>query len=227
MVTDGRNLALWVLALAVAAAAGLWRVRSGQAQRLARASWLDEARALFENPRMVLGPSGFPRLDGTYRGQAFDIQLIDDGLNLRKLPTLWLMVSLVERLPLAATVDVMMRPRGIEFFSRFQQLPVQLAPEAWWPHDCSVRCDERPDPATAAAIQAHADVFDDALAKELVVSPKGLRLVWLAAEANRGKYLIFRDNDFGSTQIAASQLRPLLDRLIDLRHDLLQLRTSP
>ena len=44
---------------------------------------------------------------------------------------------------------------------------------------------------------AQAALFADPLVKELVISPKGLRLVILAEEADRGRYLLFRDAEMG------------------------------
>jgi len=45
--------------------------------------------------------------------------------------------------------------------------------------------------------------------------------VWLAEEANRGRYLLFRDSEMGLSPFPAAQVRPLLDYLIELREDLL------
>lgn len=56
--------------------------------------------------------------------------------------------------------------------------------------------------------------------KELVISPKGLRLVLLGDEADRGRYLIFRDGEVGQTPLPPARLLPLLDALRALRDDL-------
>ena len=64
-------------------------------------------------------------------------------------------------------------------------------------------------------------MFDDPKVKELVLSPKGLRIVLLAEEADRGRYLIFRDAEMGQTPLAPARLSPILDRLAALRQDVL------
>ena len=53
--------------------------------------------------------------------------------------------------------------------------------------------------------------------KELVLSPRGLRLAWLAEEADRGRYLLFRDAEMGREPIDPAAVAPLLDALLDLR----------
>ena len=164
---------------------------------------------------------GFPRISGTYRDLTFDIQLVPDTLNFRKLPSLWLLVSLPEPMPVSATFDLMMRPRGIETFSKYNELPVQMAPDPAIPHDCTVRTDAPAQLPPRQLLLKHTAILDDQRAKELLISPRGLRIVWLAEEANRGRYLLFRDSEMGLSPFPAAQVRPLLDYLIELREDLL------
>jgi hypothetical protein len=61
-----------------------------------------------------------------------------------------------------------------------------------------------------------AELGEDRL-KEVVLSPKGLRLTWLLEEAPRGRYLLFRDAEMGRTPVPPETLQPLLDALLDLR----------
>ena len=80
------------------------------------------------------------------------------------------------------------------------------------------RCD---DPALVpAALSHHCAIFADPLVKELVVSPKGLRIVILADEAARNSYLIFRDAELGMTPLPRARLAPILAALTALRADL-------
>jgi hypothetical protein len=53
--------------------------------------------------------------------------------------------------------------------------------------------------------------------KEVVLSPRGLRLTWLAEEAHRGRYLIFRDAEMGREPFELARLEPLLAVLLALR----------
>ena len=66
--------------------------------------------------------------------------------------------------------------------------------------------------------------FQDPRVKELVLSPKGLRIVILAEEADRSRYLIFREAEMGRTPLPPARLEPLLDRLAAIRKDVLALK---
>lgn len=200
----------------------LYRHRQDARRRASRrAAFLDGAKTLLSGGVKVITPDGFPRISGSYEGLTFDIQAVPDTLNVRKLPTLWVLVSLVESMPVRATLDIMMRPRGVEYFSRHASLPVQLEPDPGLPEDCTVRTDAPDSLPPRGVILKHARVLEEPHAKELVISPRGLRLVWLAEEAHRGRYLLFRDAELGLEPFPAATLKPLLDHLIALRTDLL------
>ena len=68
-----------------------------------------------------------------------------------------------------------------------------------------------------AVLRPHLHLFDDPTVKELVISPKGLRITFLADEAHRGRYLIFRDAEMGHVPLPPEDLRPRLDALLALR----------
>ncbi len=195
-------------------------LRDGRSRMAKRAAFLDEVQTLFSDGLKKLNPDGFPRISGRYLGHTFDIQAVPDTLNIRKLPTLWLLVTLPEPMPVRGTFDLMMRPRGVEMFSKHAELPVQMAADSGFPHDCSIRTDAPRDLPPRELLLRHIGILEDARAKELLISPKGLRIVWLAEEANRGRYLIFRDSEMGLAPFPAADLKPLLDDLMALRADL-------
>ncbi len=197
-------------------------LRDGRLRTQRRAGLLDEVQELFSGGLRKINPDGFPRISGAYRGLTFDIQAVPDTLNVRKLPALWLLVTLPEPMPVKATFDLMMRPRGVEMFSKHAELPVQMAPDPSLPHDCAVRSDAPELLPPRQLILKHTAILEDPRAKELLISPKGLRIVWLVEEANRGRYLLFRDSEMGLAPLPASEVKPLLDYLIALREDLMQ-----
>ena len=49
----------------------------------------------------------------------------------------------------------------------------------------------------------------------------------LAEEADRGRFLIFREAEMGRTPLSPARLEPLLDRLAALREDILALTKDP
>ncbi len=196
-------------------------LRAARRRTAARAGYFHAIAPLFDRTVTRIEPTGFPRMTGQLGPHAFDLQALPDSLTFRKLPALWIMVSLPEPLPVRATLDIMARPNGHEQFSRFAELPVSLPCPAFLPEGTGVRTDDAAHVPGEDLIKAHAGVFEDPRVKELLVSPKGLRLVLLGDEAERGRYLIFRDAEVGLDPLSPDLLSPLLQRLVALRHDLM------
>ncbi len=196
-------------------------MRAARQRKAARAGYFDAITPLFDRIVTRIEPTGFPRVTGHLGRHAFDLQALPDSLTFRKLPVLWIMVSLPEPLPVRATLDIMARPTGQEAFSRFASLPVSLPSPAFLPEGTGVRTDDAAFVAPEDLIKGYAGVFADPRVKELLISPKGLRLVLLGDEAERGRYLIFRDAEVGLDPLLPDRLSPLLQSLVALRQDLI------
>ncbi|MBL9053721.1 MAG: hypothetical protein JNN02_08320 [Tabrizicola sp.] len=209
------------------AALGLWLgvrlVRETRARTASRAGYFDALKPLFDGGETRLQPTGFPRMTGKRGSLSFDLQAIPDTLTFRKLPALWVLVTLPEPLPVGATLDLMARPSGNEPFSHFPTLPQTLPTPDDLPSHVAIRCDDASGIPAANLIARHADIFRNDAIKELVISPKGLRIVLLAEEADRGRYLIFREAEMGRTPLDPARLSPILDRLRAIREDVLDL----
>lgn len=210
------------------AALGLWLalrlVRETRTRAQARAGYFDAVKPLFQGGETRVQPTGFPRMTGRRSGLAFDLQAIPDTLTFRKLPALWVLITLPEPLPLHATLDLMARPSGNEPFTKFATLPQSLPTPPDLPKDIAIRTDDAHRIPPPDLIAQYADLFQDPRVKELVLSPMGLRIVILAEEADRGRYLIFREAELGRTPLPPSRLEPLLDRLAAIRKDVLALK---
>jgi hypothetical protein len=57
--------------------------------------------------------------------------------------------------------------------------------------------------------------------KELLISPRGLRLVLQMAEADRARYGVFRQADFGAVVLEAPTLQDMLIQLAAIRRAIL------
>jgi hypothetical protein len=221
-----------IIPLSIAVACiGLWLafrlVTASRARTAARAAYFDALKPLFDAIETRLQPTGFPRMTGRKNGVGFDLQVIPDTLAFRKLPALWVLITLPEALPLQATLDLMARPVGNEPFSRFDLLSQSLATPPDLPTEVVIRTDDAGRIPPADLIARHADLFADPCVKELVLAPKGLRIVILAEEADRGRYLLFRDAEMGMTPLDPKLVAPFLDRLRNLREDVLSLPRDP
>lgn len=69
---------------------------------------------------------GYPQLVGKYHDLGVRLYPVVDTLAVRKLPSLWLLATIAEPLPITATFDLMMRPAGPTTFSNFDRLPATL-----------------------------------------------------------------------------------------------------
>jgi hypothetical protein len=177
-----------------------------------------EAREVLENSRLEpTGTAGVHRMLGEWNGLPVQVQTVVDTLAVRKLPSLWLMVTIPEPLPLQATFDLMMRAAGPTSFSNFDLLPHAVQVPPGFPEHAAVRTDDPAHLLPAEVIAPHLGMFDNPRMKELLVSPKGVRLVMQMAEADRARYGVFRQADFGMPELEAATLRDMLVRLAAIR----------
>lgn len=197
--------------------------RATVTRRTNRADYFGAYLPLFDSVTSRIEPSGFPRMTGRIGPHAFDLQVIPDSLTYRKLPSLWLMVSLPEALPVSATLDIMTRATGQEPFSRFSTLPHAIVPPDFLPEGTGVRSDQAQSVLPEQLVAKHASIFSDPRVKELVISPKGLRLVIQAEEADRGKYLLFRDAEMGANPPDVARIDGIIRTLLAIRAEVAEI----
>lgn len=203
-----------------------WRTRraAGLRQR-SRRSYFDQCAPLLSQCHSGPGAAGFSRMTGKYRGSPVDLQAVPDTLTFRKLPALWVLVTIPAPVPVRATLNLMLRPTGLEPFSGFARLPYEVAVPAGFPPNGVLRSDYPQSLVAAEVLRPHLALFDNPRVKELVISPKGLRVVFLAEEGDRLRYLIFRDAEMGHSALEPEWVAPLLDRLLAIGVELE--RTQP
>lgn len=211
-----------LIALAVVFAAILWWIYARDRARIkaSRGGLFDGCRDLFESCAIAQDGVDMAVLDGRYRGHDFRILPIIDHVNLRKLPSLWLLVTLRERGPYEGAVDFLVRPQNTEFYSPSSSLPVALEIPPAWPAHATLRTDRRDAMPPLPLIGRHMGFFDDPKAKELLVAPLGVRLVYQADQGRRAHYLVLRQAEFEGLTVAPELLRDLMDRAIALHYDL-------
>ena len=81
---------------------------------------------------------------------------------------------------------------------------------------CCALFGQREDEPAAELMARFARLFDNPRMKELVVSPKGLRIVLLAEEGDRTAYLLYRDAELGRKPLPAATLEPMMETLCEL-----------
>lgn len=186
-----------------------------------RASLFEPALPLFERYRVEQDGVNFPVLSGRYRGYEVRLEPVVDHMALRKLPSLWLLATVKADLPQAGLLDLLARPLNTEFFSPANELAHRVRAPAGFPPEVQARTD-RPDASPPEdVVAAQADLFEDRRMKELVIAPRGVRLVYQLAEGERPYYMVLRQVEFGRiVQLEPVLARRLLDRAIALIEEL-------
>ena len=188
--------------------------------RAARGRLLDACAGLVEAPRRSANPAGFDRVDGGYRGYAVRLELEEDVSGLRKLPSLWLHLSLAgHALRGRPTLDILARPRNTEFYSPSGEWDMRVSPRPGWPEDALYRtAGTAPD---VAAIDGDVRrLFADGRMKELVVTPRRVRLTYQAKEARRGDYQLLRAAVFDDEPLPVETVSALLRAALRVRRHL-------
>jgi hypothetical protein len=197
--------------------------RAREKQKFAPQRFFARIKGLLDNEEMEeTGAVGYPKLRGRYHGFPVQILPLVDTLPARRLPALWLLVTLQDALPVKAKFDLMMRPAGPTTFSNFDLLPITIETPPGFPEHAVIRTNDRDNILPPHVVAPHLSLFGDSRAKELLVTPNGLRMVWLIAEADRARYGVFRQAEFGEVDLDPALLRSLLDLLIALRQSVLE-----
>ncbi len=218
---------MWGALGVIVAAAICWQLyrnftNINQRRESDRELLFEKALTLIDNPVLEQAVAyEFPCLKGTYRGFPVQIKPVVDTLATRRLPALWLLVTLQDALPLTARFDMMMRPAGPTTFSNFDLLPDTLNLPTGFPEFATIRTDDAGKVFPTELIRPHLAPFFGPNAKELLVTENGVRIVWLLAEADRLRYGVFRQAEFNSPQIEPDVLTNIFEILIAMRRDIL------
>ena len=219
---DLHNLGLVLLvALAVACLAWIYR-RDQRRLKTQRSQLFRDCIGLLGQMEMRQDGLGYPILTGTYRQHRFHIDAIIDHIAVRKVPSLWLRVSLLQSLPGIATLDILMRSQNVEFYSPANDLPHQLELPPDWPTEAVIHTDDPDRLLPARMLTPHLDIFRRPQAKELLITPKGLRLVYQASQADKLHYQVLRQASFELPTLPPELLQELMDRLIALERSIQQ-----
>lgn len=194
--------------------------RGATARAQMRASLLAEADGLLTIREREVLDSGYVKLAGDYQGASLRLHPIVDSLAMRKLPVLWLSITLIRPMPVKSRFDLMMRASGAEIFSGFHALPIQIATPAGFPEAAQIRADGMEGLPEESLIARHLRPYHDDMAKELLITPDGIRMVWLVAQAERSRYLFFRDAEFENPPIPRQSLMVMFEAITALADDL-------
>lgn len=212
-------LALGILFVGILIGMALWQsVRT----KKTRANILNGILPLFDTYRVTQDGSDFARLEGTYKGHTFKLELIPDMVGLRKLPSLWLLLTLQEKLPWRGSLDLLMRPQNIEFWSPSNQLGHTMTLPKHWPQHMAVNTNFPELIPAMERLDPHIAIFDDPRMKELLIAPGGVRLVWQADQGRSAHYMVLRQAEWERLQLEPDKVRSMLEKALAIHRDLLE-----
>jgi hypothetical protein len=172
----------------------------------ARRSLLDCCRGVLDDEWLTAGGDGFPVLEGRAHGRQIKATLIPDTMVVRRLPQLWLSVTLKQRIPISPTLSILARHTGCEFYASTLDLPRRIDPPAVFPLDVLIRGDgERASMLCQQLAPTLAQMLKDARVKEIILAPGGVRIVRQVAEGRRGEHLLLRQAVFDVREIPRTE----------------------
>ena len=211
-------LSMMLVALGGVGALGALAVREHQLVRAARTSLLERCANVLDGVQIRHGSDGFPRLVGSHRGRCVYVELIPDAMVPRRLPQLWVSVTLFDRLIDVPSLALLVRPAGYEFYSLTSSLTYSLEPPPALPQEILIRGSDAGSEQLLEQLSTRlAAVLTEPRVKEVAITSKGLRIILQAGEGRRGEYLLLRQAVFDDADVPASDLAKLLQDLELLR----------
>lgn len=171
---------------------------------MGRSGLLAEAAEVISGVSTEIGLDQYPVVTGRIDdGRLVKLELIADTLVTRRLPQLWLRVTLYDAAPDRPTIGLLVRPTGSEYYSLVHDMPQWMTPPpATAP--MLMRGDGTATPAQSERVARHfGGLFTDPTVKEAVISPRGVRVVRQAAQGERGAHLLLRQSRFAIANVPA------------------------
>ncbi len=199
-----------------------WNAQRRHRRRIGseRGKLWDECLWLLDGARLYQDEIDFPRLEGYYGGCRVTLEAIADHVAYRKLPQLWLRATMRIDIPHRGVLDLLARPENVEFYSPIWSLPVTVDPPAGWPAHALVRTDNVGEMPPLSVVGRHLGIFHDSRAKELLITPRGVRLVYQLAQGQRAHYAVFRSVNFELGRAQSHEVRRILDAALAISDDL-------
>ncbi len=181
-----------------------------------RAHLFDDCMSLLKNSSLSQQGLGFPRLKGQYNGFEVAIVLQADTLSMRKIPALWLMLTVIGKTPTQGSLDMIVRPQNTEFYSPSWDWDGTLTSPPDWPQHALIKY--KHSVASIAVLNNFVpNLFGNEKIKELLVMPALLGITYLLRQAERGEYLLMRNAKFDGTLINSMEVKRILESAIEIR----------
>lgn len=193
----------------------LWIGRRDHWERQrSRRDLLDDCTRLFDRYTLTHDNDSFPRLSGRCGSRNVDVRLLSDTMTIRRLPQLWLQVTVLENLPDVSGFAILVRPSGYDFYSLTAGFHHVIEVPESFPQEIIARGeDARSERLFEKLAPTLASILSDPRVKEIAVTSKGLRIMRQDAEGRRGDYLLLRQAVFDDAAVSADALATVLDQI--------------
>ncbi|HDY84223.1 hypothetical protein LCGC14_0538980 [marine sediment metagenome] len=184
-----------------------------------RAMLLSDCNSMLDNSATSYESNGFPIIKGRYRDFDVQLNLIPDTIVMRKVPPLWLMVSIKANKQSKGSMDFIVRPQNSEFYSPGWRWDGLFKVPATWPQYSIAKYND-----TTASISVLdkfvPDLFKDEKVKQLLVMPDSLRITYMAKQGIRGEYLLTRGAVFDEHAINSDEVKKIIEYAIEIRKNI-------
>jgi hypothetical protein len=201
------SFALLILSAALSAWLVVRVIRDHREAMAARHGLLDEAQGLIVDAERTIGPDHHPVVTGRIAdGRKVKIDLVSDTLITRRLPQLWLRLTLYDGMPARPKIGALARPTGSEYYSLVHDMPHWMEPPKT-AGSMLLRGDDSAMPWQVERVLQHfRTLFSDPQVKEAVISANGVRIMRQAAQGDRAAHLFLRQSRFAIDAIPAEDI---------------------
>ena len=179
-----------------------------------RAKFFGLCLDMFQAYRVTQDGAVYPLLSGRYRDHEVRLEPLIDNMAWRKVPILWLKVTVLKPNSYQAILDFLVRPGGVEVYSPSDELHYHLPLPDGWPEQALLCTDDPSATAPLELITPHMGVFADVYMKELVVTSRGVRLTRMIWQSKRLNYMVLREVSFEKIYLDPGVAKTLLDSTI-------------
>lgn len=213
------NLSFFVIAPLLAMSVYLLFQRSQLVLKRNRAMLFEHCDGMLDNSSTYYEANGFPVIKGHYSGFDVQLNLIPDTIVMRKVPPLWLMVSIKANKQSKGSMDFIVRPQNIEFYSPGWHWDGLFKVPSNWPQYSIAKY--RDTEASVSVLDKFIpDLFKDEKVKQLLITPNSLRITYMAKQAIRGEYLLTRSAVFDDNAIERDDVKKIIEYAIAIRKNI-------
>lgn len=190
---------------------GMYTKHHKQAMQ-ARRSLLDNSDKVIHIKHSQVDRAGFRHVSGDFDGSGVSLKLEVDNLTARKLPVMWLHISMLRPKEREGSLDILVRPQSGDAFSPGWNWERAVTPLKSWPQHA--RYVTRQQTPVLQTIDSDVrTIFADQRAKELLITPELVRLTYMVRQADRGNYLLMRSAEFDMQPIDSAEIAALTRQL--------------